>query len=56
MARKIHPTIVFIDQADDMLGARKADEKRHIRDMLKWDGLTSGKDSPFILLATNRPF
>ncbi|KAK0666602.1 P-loop containing nucleoside triphosphate hydrolase protein [Cercophora samala] len=61
LARKIHPTIVFIDEADAMLGTRKAGEKRHIRAMLnqflmEWDGLTSGKNSPFILLATNRPF
>ncbi|KAK4445737.1 spastin [Podospora aff. communis PSN243] len=61
MARKIHPTIVFIDEADAMLGSRKAGEKRHIRAMLnqflmEWDGLASGKDTPFILLATNRPF
>ncbi|KAK0715385.1 P-loop containing nucleoside triphosphate hydrolase protein [Lasiosphaeris hirsuta] len=61
MARKIHPTIVFIDEADAMLGSRKAGEKRHIRSMMnqflmEWDGLKSGKDAPFILLATNRPF
>lgn len=61
MARKLHPCIVFIDEADAMLGNRKAGEKRHIRAMLnqflmEWDGLTSGADSPFILLATNRPF
>lgn len=24
--------------------------------LMNWDGLTSGTDSPFILLATNRPF
>lgn len=61
LARKLYPSIVFIDEADAMLGARKAGEKRHIRAMLnaflmEWDGLTSGDDSPFILLATNRPF
>ena len=44
-----------------MLGSRKAGEKRHIRSMLNrflmnWDGLASGMDSPFILLATNRSF
>lgn len=55
MARKLHPTIVFIDEADAMLGTRKAGEKRHIRAMLnqflmEWDGLTSGANSPFILL------
>lgn len=61
LARKLHPCIVFIDEADAMLGSRKAGEKRHIRAMLNqflmdWDGLSSGLDSPFILLATNRPF
>ncbi|KAB2573875.1 ATPase family AAA domain-containing protein 1-A [Lasiodiplodia theobromae] len=61
MARKLFPCIVFLDEADAMLGARKAGEKRHIRSMLnqflmEWDGLTSGLDSPFMLLATNRPF
>ncbi|KAK4158466.1 putative mitochondrial AAA [Chaetomidium leptoderma] len=61
LGRKLFPCIVFLDEADAMLGARKAGEKRHIRSMLnqflmEWDGLTSGMDSPFILLATNRPF
>ncbi|KAM4064483.1 ATPase family associated with various cellular activities (AAA) domain-containing protein [Hirsutella rhossiliensis] len=61
MARKTYPCIVFIDEADALLGSRKAGEKRHIRAMLnqflmEWDGLSSGMDSPFILLATNRPF
>lgn len=60
LARKLYPSIVFIDEADAMLGSRKAGEKRHIRAMLnqflmEWDGLTSGGNSPFILLATNRP-
>ncbi|KAK3345923.1 P-loop containing nucleoside triphosphate hydrolase protein [Lasiosphaeria hispida] len=61
LGRKLFPCIVFLDEADAMLGARKAGEKRHIRSMLnqflmEWDGLMSGLDSPFILLATNRPF
>lgn len=60
MARKLYPSIVFLDEADAMLGERKAGEKRHLRAMLnqflmEWDGITSGADSPFILLATNRP-
>jgi len=60
MARKMYPSIIFLDEADAMLGERKAGEKRHLRAMLnkflmEWDGITSGKDSPFILLATNRP-
>ncbi|KAF2871944.1 P-loop containing nucleoside triphosphate hydrolase protein [Massariosphaeria phaeospora] len=61
LARKLHPSIVFIDEADAMLGTRNAGEKRHIRAMLnqflmEWDGLMTGPNSPFILLATNRPF
>ncbi|GAP90245.1 putative mitochondrial AAA [Rosellinia necatrix] len=60
LGRKLHPCIIFLDEADAMLGARKAGEKRHIRSMLnqflmEWDGLMSGLNSPFILLATNRP-
>ncbi|RSM05283.1 hypothetical protein CDV31_009681 [Fusarium ambrosium] len=61
MGRKLHPCIIFVDEADAMLGARKAGEKRHLRSMLNqflldWDGLMSGAESPFVLLATNRPF
>jgi len=60
LGRKLHPCIIFLDEADAMLGARKAGEKRHLRSMLNqflmdWDGLMSGLNSPFILLATNRP-
>lgn len=61
MARKLYPCIVFVDEADAMLGARKAGEKRHIRSMLnqflmEWDGLVTDLKAPFVLLATNRPF
>ncbi|KAJ0321112.1 hypothetical protein COL5a_009442 [Colletotrichum fioriniae] len=62
LARKLYPCIVFVDEADAMLGARKAGEKRHIRSMLdqflmEWDGLiTDTRAPPFVLLATNRPF
>ncbi|KAK0629515.1 P-loop containing nucleoside triphosphate hydrolase protein [Bombardia bombarda] len=61
LGRRLFPCVVFLDEADAMLGARKAGEKRHIRAMLnqflmEWDGLMSGLDSPFMLLATNRPF
>lgn len=60
-AKKLHPCIIFLDEADAMLGTRKAGEKRHIRSMINqflmsWDGLSSDKDSAFVLLATNRPF
>ncbi|KAI5922570.1 P-loop containing nucleoside triphosphate hydrolase protein [Camillea tinctor] len=61
MGRKLQPCIIFLDEADAMLGTRQGDEKRHIRSMLnqflmEWDGLASGCDAPFVLLATNRPF
>ncbi|KAK1726892.1 hypothetical protein CaCOL14_006484 [Colletotrichum acutatum] len=61
LARKLYPCIVFVDEADAMLGARKAGEKRHIRSMLnqflmEWDGLITDTRAPFVLLATNRPF
>ncbi|PKK51412.1 hypothetical protein CI102_3778 [Trichoderma harzianum] len=60
MARKMYPSIIFLDEADAMLGERKAGEKRHLRSMLnkflsEWDGISSNMNSPFILLATNRP-
>ncbi|KAM0251638.1 hypothetical protein ACHAQJ_008098 [Trichoderma viride] len=60
MARKMYPSIIFLDEADAMLGERKAGEKRHLRSMInkflsEWDGVTSSIDSPFVLLATNRP-
>ncbi|OJD36656.1 atpase family aaa domain-containing protein 1-a [Diplodia corticola] len=60
LARKIKPCIIFIDEADAMLGVRKEDEQRHVRAyinlfLMEWDGLVSDIESPFILLATNRP-
>ncbi|KAF4534967.1 ATPase family aaa domain-containing protein 1-a [Lasiodiplodia theobromae] len=61
LARKLHPCIVFIDEADAMFGVRKGGEQRHIRSMInqflmEWDGLATDVKAPFILLATNRPF
>ncbi|KAK4060947.1 hypothetical protein Trihar35433_9872 [Trichoderma harzianum] len=61
MGRKLSPCIIFLDEADAILGTRKAGEKRHIRAMfnqflMEWDGLISSKQAPFLLLATNRPF
>ncbi|KAK1462547.1 spastin [Colletotrichum melonis] len=60
LARKMYPCIVFVDEADAMLGTRKAGERRHIRSMLnqflmEWDGLVTDTKAPFVLLATNRP-
>ncbi|KAI0894060.1 P-loop containing nucleoside triphosphate hydrolase protein [Annulohypoxylon nitens] len=60
MARKMYPTILFLDEADALFGERKAGENRHMRAMvnkflMEWDGIMSDTYSPFILLATNRP-
>lgn len=61
LARKLYPCIIFMDEADAMFGARKGGEKKHVRAMLncflmEWDGILTGETSPFVLLATNRPF
>lgn len=61
LAKKLHPCIVFLDEADAILGARKSGDKKHVRGMINyflqaWDGATSDTRTPFILLATNRPF
>ncbi|KAK5999177.1 Outer mitochondrial transmembrane helix translocase [Cladobotryum mycophilum] len=42
LARRLHPCIMFIDEADGMLGNRKEDDKKH--------------HNTFVLLATNRPW
>lgn len=45
-ARKLKPCIIFADEADALLGTRKAGEKRHLRAML----------NQFLMCcATNRP-
>ncbi|EYU17671.1 hypothetical protein MIMGU_mgv1a0257531mg, partial [Erythranthe guttata] len=62
-AAKVAPAVIFVDEVDDLLGARgKSSEHeatRRLRNefMLRWDGLNS-KDSQRILVigATNRPF
>jgi SpoVK/Ycf46/Vps4 family AAA+-type ATPase len=60
LARKMHPCIIFIDEADALFGQRKQGERRHIKGMInqfliEWDGLSTDKTAPFVLLATNRP-
>lgn len=60
LARKMYPCIVFVDEADAMLGQRKQGERRHLKSMInqfliEWDGLSTDKKAPFVLLATNRP-
>ena len=60
LAKKLTPCIVFIDEADAILGARTGGSNRTshrelINQFLReWDGMT--ELSAFIMVATNRPF
>lgn len=60
LAKKLGPCIVFIDEADSILGRRKGVNERGghremINEFLKeWDSMNSL--SAFIMVATNRPF
>ncbi|KAL8753890.1 MAG: hypothetical protein Q9199_004719 [Rusavskia elegans] len=60
LARKLTPCIVFIDEADAILGSRggssnRASHRELINQFLReWDGM--GEFSAFIMVATNRPF
>ncbi|KAK4100981.1 AAA-domain-containing protein [Parathielavia hyrcaniae] len=72
LARKLAPCVLFLDEADALLGARRsgagrAAHREVITQFLReWDGLTAGggggssSSSPagkyFIMVATNRPF
>ncbi|KAF8251679.1 AAA-domain-containing protein [Wilcoxina mikolae CBS 423.85] len=62
LARKLHPCIVFIDEADSFLAARKGNDRSWQRSLInqflrEWDSMTAGDgEAAFILLATNRPF
>ena len=60
LAKKLSPCIVFIDEADAILGSRSSGHSRTshrelINQFLReWDGMTDM--SAFIMVATNRPF
>lgn len=60
LAKKLAPCIVFIDEADAILGARSSGNHRTThRELInqflrEWDGMT--ELSAFIMVATNRPF
>ncbi|GAW23388.1 hypothetical protein ANO14919_129460 [Xylariales sp. No.14919] len=63
LSRKLHPCIMFIDEADGIFSARRTDDKKHIRGMIseflsEWDGASGpkGKKNPLVMLASNRPF
>ncbi|KAL3613119.1 hypothetical protein CASFOL_038368 [Castilleja foliolosa] len=62
-ARKLAPTVIFIDEIDSLLGARggrtEHEATRSLRNefMLSWDGLVSKENERVLVLgATNRPF
>ena len=62
LAAKLSPCVVFIDEADAILGARsgagsnRTSHRELINQFLReWDGLTTDK-SAFLMVATNRPF
>ncbi|WOO77565.1 Protein MSP1 [Vanrija pseudolonga] len=60
LARKVQPSIIFIDEIDSLFRERSAAD-HEVTGMLKaefmtlWDGLTSGSDRILVLGATNRP-
>ena len=60
LAKKLTPCVVFIDEADAILGARSgAGNRTSHRELInqflrEWDGMT--ELSTFIMVATNRPF
>ncbi|ORY25934.1 ATPase [Naematelia encephala] len=61
LARKVQPSIIFIDEIDSLFRERSAGD-HEVTGMMKaefmtlWDGLTSGTDTRILVLgATNRP-
>lgn len=62
VAKKLQPTIIFIDEMDFVLGKRTGSDHEitggmKAQFMSLWDGLTSDDNTQFIVLgATNQPF
>ncbi|KAE9984402.1 hypothetical protein BLS_002432 [Venturia inaequalis] len=57
LARKLAPCVVFIDEADNILAARKGNNWKVdavSQLLLEWDGM--GGPGVFLMVATNRPF
>ncbi|KAL7423000.1 mitochondrial dynamin GTPase Msp1 [Cryptotrichosporon argae] len=60
LARKVQPSIIFIDEIDSLFRERSAND-HEVTGMMKaefmtlWDGLTSATDRILVLGATNRP-
>lgn len=62
LARKIQPTIIFIDEIDSFLRSRQSND-HEVTAMMKaefmslWDGLTTDQEARIVILgATNRPW
>ncbi|KAF8117747.1 hypothetical protein N665_0008s0098 [Sinapis alba] len=63
LARKNSPSVIFVDEADSMLGKRESsgehEATRRMKNefMVNWDGLLAReKERVLVLAATNRPF
>lgn len=57
LARKLSPCVVFIDEADSILAARRGNNFRIdilSQMLLEWDGMSG--PGVFLMVATNRPF
>jgi AAA+ superfamily predicted ATPase len=59
-ARKLSPAVIFLDEADALLGSRQYGRSRAVHRetitqfLREWDGMTDM--NAFIMVATNRPF
>ncbi|CAO3685543.1 unnamed protein product [Umbelopsis ramanniana] len=62
LARKLAPCVIFIDEVDSLLNARRSDlasnTHREIVNqfMVEWDGLSSNNHGVILMAATNRPY
>jgi ATP-dependent 26S proteasome regulatory subunit len=60
LAKKLAPTVIFLDEGDAILGSRgNGTERRSHRELIneflkEWDGMN--ETTAFIMVATNRPF
>ncbi|RSL43934.1 hypothetical protein CEP54_014880 [Fusarium duplospermum] len=60
LARKLHPCVIFLDEADALFGRRTSTDRKWERTSLSQflveiEGLRRSDKSPFVLMATNRP-